>query len=86
MVSHIPGCVSGDATFAGPDTIRVGDRMLKARRIVIAMASKPRSLPIPGAEYMITSDEMLSERELPGSVMFIDGGVISLEFGLCSRR
>src|SRR5438093_8918470 len=30
---------------------------------------------------MITSDEMLSERELPGSVIFVGGGVISLEFG-----
>src|SRR5256885_25303 len=41
----------------------------------------PRRLPIPGAEHMITSDEMLSERELPGSVIFVGGGVISLEFG-----
>jgi glutathione reductase (NADPH) len=30
---------------------------------------------------MITSDEMLSEREQPGSVIFVGGGVISLEFG-----
>ena len=37
----------------------------KARHIVIATGSKPRPLPIPGAEHMITSDEMLSERELP---------------------
>jgi glutathione reductase (NADPH) len=73
--------IRGQAAFAGPDTIRVGDRMLKARYIVIATGSKPRQLPIPGAEHMITSDEMLSERELPSSVIFIGGGVISLEFG-----
>src|SRR6266851_2598780 len=73
--------IRGEAAFAGPDTIRVGDRMLKARYIVIATGSKPRPLPIPGAEHMITSDEILSERELPGSVIFIGGGVISLEFG-----
>ena len=30
---------------------------------------------------MITSDELLSERELPSSAIFIGGGVISLEFG-----
>jgi glutathione reductase (NADPH) len=48
---------------------------------VIATGSKPRPLSIPGAEHVITSDEMLSERELPGSVIFIGGGVISLEFG-----
>ena len=73
--------IKGHAAFAGRDTIRVGDRELKARHIVIATGSKPRPLPIPGAEYMITSDEMLSERELPASVIFVGGGVISLEFG-----
>ena len=30
---------------------------------------------------MITSDEMLSERKMPASVVFVGGGVISLEFG-----
>jgi glutathione reductase (NADPH) len=73
--------IRGKAAFAGPDTIRVGDRMLKAGHIVIATGSKPRPLPIPGSEHMITSDEILDERELPSSVIFIGGGVISLEFG-----
>ena len=67
--------------FTGPNTVRVGDRELEARHIVIATGSKPRPLPIPGAELMITSDEMLSERELPASVIFVGGGVIALEFG-----
>lgn len=73
--------IRGHAVFAGPDTIRVGDHELKAKHIVIATGSKPRPLPIPGAGHMITSDAMLSERELPGSVIFVGGGVISLEFG-----
>ena len=51
--------IEGQATFAGPDTIRVGDRMLQAKHIVIATGSKPRPLPTPGAEHMITSDEIL---------------------------
>jgi len=56
-------------------------RVIEAKHVVIATGSKPRPLPIPGAEFMITSDEMLSERELPRSVIFVGGGVISLEFG-----
>jgi glutathione reductase (NADPH) len=48
---------------------------------VIATGSTPRPLPIPGTELMITSDEVLSERKLPDSVLFIGGGVIALEFG-----
>src|SRR5436309_4487027 len=73
--------IKGHAAFAGPNAIRVGDRRLEAKHIVIATGSMPRRLPIPGAEHMITSDEMLSERELPGSVIFVGGGVIALEFG-----
>lgn len=73
--------IKGSGVFAGPNLVRVGDRELEARHIVIATGSKPRPLPIPGAEWMITSDEVLSERDLPASVIFIGGGVISLEFG-----
>src|SRR2546429_7722190 len=73
--------IKGHAAFTGPNTVRVGDRGLEAKHIVIATGSMPRRLPIPGAEHMIPSDEMLSERELPGSVIFVGGGVISLEFG-----
>jgi glutathione reductase (NADPH) len=73
--------IKGSAAFAGPNLIRVGNRELEAKHIVIATGSKPRPLPIPGAELMITSDEMLSERDLPPSVIFVGGGVISLEFG-----
>ena len=93
MIKDIPGnlarsmakrqveIIKGHGAFTGPNTVRVGNRELHAGHIVIATGSKPRPLPIPGAELMITSDEMLSERELPGSVIFVGGGVISLEFG-----
>jgi len=81
MVRRKVEVIKGHAVFAGPDAIRVGDRHLQARHIVIATGSKPRPLPFPGAEHLITSDDILSERSLPGSVIFIGGGVISLEFG-----
>ncbi len=73
--------IDGQAAFAAPHIIRVGDRLLEAGHIVIATGSKPRPLPVPGAELMITSEQMLSERHRPASVVFIGGGVISLEFG-----
>jgi glutathione reductase (NADPH) len=73
--------IKGCAAFIGPNSAAVGDRRFEAKHIVIATGSKARSLPIPGAEHMITSDEMLSERELPDRVIFVGGGVISLEFG-----
>jgi glutathione reductase (NADPH) len=73
--------IKGHGTFAGPDTVRVGDRTLHASHIVIAAGSRPRPLAIPGAEHMVTSDDMLSETRRPESVVFVGGGVISLEFG-----
>lgn len=71
----------GQAAFVGPNAVRVDGRTVEADSIVVATGSKPRPLPIPGAEHMITSDEMLSERTLPGDVVFVGGGVIALEFG-----
>lgn len=70
----------GHAAFAGPNAVRVDGRTIEAKSIVIATGSKPRPLPIPGAEHMITSDEMLSERTMPRDVVFVGGGVIALEF------
>ncbi|MGI9521860.1 MAG: FAD-dependent oxidoreductase [Hyphomicrobiaceae bacterium] len=52
----------GTATFINTNTVAAGDKILEAKNIVIATGSKPRPLPIPGAEYMITSDDILSER------------------------
>jgi glutathione reductase (NADPH) len=73
--------IRDQAKFVGPNAVEAGSRYIEAKHIVIATGSKPRPLPIPGAELMITSDEVLSERKLPKSVVFIGGGVIALEFG-----
>ncbi len=98
MISHIPGAlgqlmtkrgvevIREQASFVAPNAVRVGTRTLEASHLVIATGSKPRVLPIPGAEHMITSDEVLSERDLPREAVFIGGGVIALEFSHVYRR
>ncbi len=91
MVSFIPGAMKGVAEkrgtvfkgsgkFAGPNAIELNGETIEADNIVIATGSRPRPLPIPGAEHMITSDDVLSERTLPAEVVFIGGGVIAMEF------
>lgn len=91
MIAHIPGrleelarkrgdVLRGHGRFVGPKAVAVGDAVVEAEHIVIATGSKPRPLPIRGAEHLITSDEVLSERELPREVVFIGGGVIAMEF------
>lgn len=92
MIAAIPGRLAKSMGERGVDVLRgpvrflsaneaeVGNRKIEAKHIVIATGSTPRPLPVPGAELMITSDDVLSERSLPQSVVFIGGGVIALEF------
>ncbi len=93
MIAHIPESlaetlmgrgvelIGEHAKFSGPNEIAAGSRRIETKHIVIATGSRPRPLPISGAELMITSDEVLSERAQPESVLFVGGGVIALEFG-----
>lgn len=70
----------GDAKFIGPKTLQVGEETIEADDIIIATGSKHRPLAIPGAALMITSDDVLTDRELPNEVIFIGGGVVAMEF------
>lgn len=72
--------IEGAAQFVGANQISVGDRTLDAKHILIATGSTPRQLPIPGAEHLIDSDDILENTEQPKSLIFIGGGVIALEF------
>src|SRR5437660_3426013 len=45
--------IRGHAAFAGPNAIRVDNRMLEGKHIVTATGSKPRPLPIPSSEHMM---------------------------------
>ncbi|SFQ05203.1 glutathione reductase (NADPH) [Mesorhizobium sp. NFR06] len=73
--------ISGEAVFIGANAIRVNGREIEARNIVIATGSKPRPLPIPGAEHLTNSDDVLNDPELPRAVVFVGGGVIAFELG-----
>jgi len=71
---------TGMAKFLGPNLVEVNGTKIEADNFVIATGSITRPLSMPGAEYLITSDDVLSERELPDEVVFIGGGVIAMEF------
>lgn len=70
----------GRAKFTGPNQLDVDGRTLEAGKIVIATGSKPRQLTIPGAEHLVTSDDLLEDSILPKTLVFVGGGVIALEF------
>ncbi|MDH3693122.1 MAG: NAD(P)/FAD-dependent oxidoreductase [Gammaproteobacteria bacterium] len=72
--------VNGKAVFVDGQTISVNDQLYQANKFVIATGSKSRSLPVPGFEHAITSDDILDMTLLLESIVFIGGGVIAFEF------
>ena len=71
----------GHARFTAPHEIAVNDNTYSAEKFIIATGSKPARPPISGAEYGITSDELIHLKEQPARMVVVGGGFIGLEFG-----
>ncbi|HEY6999514.1 MAG TPA: NAD(P)/FAD-dependent oxidoreductase [Candidatus Binatia bacterium] len=71
----------GHATFSAPHEISVNGKTYSAEKFIIAAGSKPARPPISGAEYAITSDELIHLEEQPARMVVVGGGFIGLEFG-----
>ena len=71
----------GHARFTAPHEIAIDDKIYSAEKFIIATGSKPARPPIAGAEYGITSDELIHLKEQPARMVIVGGGFIGLEFG-----
>ena len=82
MLMQQPGItvINGEAAFADKNTIVVDGKQYTADNIVIATGSAPRGLPIEGADYALTSDDVLAWDTLPKTLCIVGGGVIGMEF------
>jgi dihydrolipoamide dehydrogenase len=80
--------LKGHATFESGDTVKVGDRTVRAKNIVIATGSSVT--PLPGIEIdqerILDSTGALELPEVPKRMVVIGGGVIGLELGSVWRR
>ena len=89
-VESLPGVeiVEGDASFEGPDEVRVNGRTLSAPRIVIATGADPSVPQIPGLADVPfwTSDDVLKANHLPKHLVIIGAGPIALELGQALGR
>jgi pyruvate/2-oxoglutarate dehydrogenase complex dihydrolipoamide dehydrogenase (E3) component len=76
------------ASFRGPDEIAVGDRLVRARRFVIATGSKPVAPPIPGLDAVpyLTNETIFDQRAAPAHLIVIGGGPIGCEMAQAHRR
>ncbi|MDI6758427.1 MAG: dihydrolipoyl dehydrogenase [Candidatus Omnitrophota bacterium] len=74
--------VNSKAEILSPGEIKAGDKIIKTGFTLIATGSKP--VELFGCEFdgikILSSDEMLSLKEIPGSLLIIGGGVIGCEF------
>jgi dihydrolipoamide dehydrogenase len=80
--------LKGLATFENADTVKVGDRTVRAKNIVIATGSSVT--PLPGVDVdqkrIVDSTGALEIPEVPSHLVVIGGGVIGLELGSVWRR
>jgi dihydrolipoamide dehydrogenase len=80
--------LKGHASFESADMVKVGDRTVRAKNIVIATGSSVT--PLPGVEIdekiVVSSTGALELEKVPDHLVVIGGGVIGLELGSVWRR
>jgi dihydrolipoamide dehydrogenase len=76
------------ASFTGPNSVKVGDKGVTAKNIVIATGSSVT--PLPGVDIdqkvVVDSTGALELEKVPEHMVVIGGGVIGLELGSVWRR
>jgi dihydrolipoamide dehydrogenase len=72
----------GEGRLVGPGSIRVGDELVAAGKIIIATGSSPTRLDIAGGRLpgVLTSDQILELGAMPESLVVIGAGVVGCEF------
>jgi glutathione reductase (NADPH) len=71
--------ISGYATFVDRNTVRVGDRLIRAHHLLIATGGESILPDIPGREYLLDSDAFFALKDQPKRVAVIGAGYIAVE-------
>jgi glutathione reductase (NADPH) len=70
----------GRAVLEDANTVRIGERSISAKYILIATGGWPVKPTLPGIEHAITSNEAFHLPTLPERVVVVGGGYIAVEF------
>ena len=70
----------GKAEIIDAHTVRVAEKLITSKKILIATGGKPVRPSFPGSEYVITSDDAFYLDSLPARCLIIGGGYIAVEF------
>lgn len=81
-------CIHGHAEIMDPYTVKVGQRLLKTKNIVLAMGASPFVPPIKGLDGVTyrTSENLWEMKELPKRLIVVGGGPIGCEMAQAFRR
>lgn len=76
------------ARFVSDRELEAGDLRIAFSHALIATGSRPRPLDVPGADVVptVTSDDLMFANELPGHLVCVGAGAVSLEFAQAYRR
>ena len=74
--------------FVDKNTVKAGDTLIKARRVVISTGSGPFVPPIPGVQDVpyYTNENIFDLRERPDHLLVIGGGPIGMEMAQAHVR
>ncbi|MHB0934968.1 MAG: dihydrolipoyl dehydrogenase family protein [Armatimonadota bacterium] len=80
--------IHNHASFRSQHELQVGDTVIRAEHIVLAIGSQPMIPPIPGLDEVkyLTNIEAISLPELPKSMLIMGGGAVGCEFALLFQR
>src|SRR5919109_5295855 len=78
----------GSARFTGPDTVQVGDKILRFSKAVIATGARAAAPPVPGLKEVpfLTNETLFSLTELPKRLGVIGAGPIGCELAQAFAR
>lgn len=71
--------IQGFGRLIDANTVAVGERILKAKHILIATGGKPRYPCVPGGELGMTSDDFFELEEMPERIAVAGAGYIAVE-------
>jgi glutathione reductase (NADPH) len=74
------------AQITGPHQVRLDNKTLSARYILLAAGSWPWLPEFPGSHYMIDSNDVFSLEALPDTFLVVGGGYIAVEFASIFAR
>ncbi|SDK81454.1 Pyruvate/2-oxoglutarate dehydrogenase complex, dihydrolipoamide dehydrogenase (E3) component [Modicisalibacter muralis] len=80
--------IAGEAYLQTPWEVRVGERVLNTRHVIIASGARPRIPELPGLDTLdvLTSENLWRLESLPERLVILGGGPIGCELGQAFAR